>query len=308
MKNHFDLKSVLIVLSVLLLAVACTPGSAVSSTTNRLMVSPLPTVAVAGSQPVVPSKTQAAAPAVTPPTAVGKIFSGAGETMVNVRNGPGTTYERIGSLPAGVEVQVTGRSPNRDWLRVSAAGMEGWVFSSFVIVDGNTLAVPCVSGATGDCGTADVPIGNDQAIANIRAMFDPQDLSLSFLEETNNPNADMRKSLIYMDEQGGEYWVDQRTLQVVQWIAGQTENLGEVKTIAALRMLAKTFAMRQSPTFRQKSSLLTITESTKDGKQYAFRWEDRPASGHVMPPFLLIVIRTDGYIQSYFNTLDVLVR
>ena len=40
MKNHFDLKSVLIVLSVLLLAVACTPGSAVSSTTNPLMVSP----------------------------------------------------------------------------------------------------------------------------------------------------------------------------------------------------------------------------------------------------------------------------
>ena len=199
--------------------------------------------------------------------------------MVYVRNGPGTTYERIGSLPAGVEVQVTGRSPNRDWWRVSADGMEGWVFSSFVIVEGNTRAVPCVSGATGDCGTAEAPIGNDRAIASIRAMFDSQDLSLTFLEETNNPNADLRKSLIYTDEQGGEYWVDQQTLQVVQWIAGQAENSGEVKTIAALRTLAKTFAMRQSPTFRQKSGLLTMTESTKDGKQYAFRWEDRSAPG-----------------------------
>ena len=82
--------------------------------------------------------------------------------------------------------------------------MEGWVFSSFVIVEGNAQAVPCVAGAAGDCGAAIVPTGSDQAIASIRMMLDNSNISLSFLEEKDNPNADLRKSLIYTDEQGGE--------------------------------------------------------------------------------------------------------
>ena len=151
---------------------------------------------------------------------------------------------------------------------------------------------------------ATVPIGNDQAIANIRAMRDQQDLSLIFLEEANNPNGDLRKSLVYTDEQGGEYWVDQQTLQVVQWTAGQTASSGVVKTTAALRSIAIMFADRQSPRFRQTSGRLTFTETSKDGTTCSFRWEDRTLPGHVLFPFLQVVIRTDGQIINYHNTLE----
>ncbi len=226
--------------------------------------------------------------------------------MVYVRNGPGTTYDRIGSLPSGLEVQITGKSPHEDWWRVSADGMEGWVFSSFIALEGNAQAVPCVSGSAGDCGTSESPIGNDQAIASIRVMLDNSNISLSFLEENENPNADLRKSLIYTDEQGGEYWFDQQTLQVVQWTAGQTGSSGEVKTTAALRSIVITFADRQSPRFRQNSGSLTFTETSKDGTTYAFTWEDRTFPGHVLFPFLQVVIRADGDIINYHNTLDVL--
>ena len=137
-------------------------------------------------------------------------------------------------------------------------------------------------------------------------MIGAQDLPIFFLNEDDNANADLRKTLIYADEQGGEYWVDKQALQIVYWMPGQTENSGEVKTIDVLRSTARTFAERQSPMFRQKDSSLTYTESTKDGSAYAFRWDDQSMTGHMMFPFLQILIRTDGQIINYYNTLDIL--
>lgn len=299
MNNLFDKKSVLLSFIILLLAVGCTPGGVgyptaiPSKTANEL-------------QPIVHTKTQTAAPTLALSIATGKILLGAGETFVHVRSGPGTNYDRIGTLPAGRVVQVTGRSLHGDWWRVSADGIEGWVFSSYVIVEENAQAVPCVAGSESNCAAAETPFGNDQAIASIRAMLGTQDLPLFFLKEDGNPNADLRKTLIYADEQGGEYWVDKQTLQIVQWMPRQTENSGDVKTIDTLRSIARTFAERQSPKFRQKDSSLTFTESTKDGSAYAFRWEDRAITGHMMFPFLQILIRTDGQILNYHNTLDIL--
>ena len=136
-------------------------------------------------------------------------------------------------------------------------------------------------------------------------MIGVQDLPLLFLREDGNPNADLRKTLIYADKKGSEYWVDKQALQIVYWMPGQTENSGDVKTIDMLRSTARTFAERQSAVFRQKAGGLTFTESTKDGSAYAFRWDDRSITGHMMFPFLQILIRTDGQIVNFFNTLDI---
>jgi len=247
--------------------------------------------------PIAQKETQTPVPTLALPIVTGKIV--VSETFVNVRSGPGTTYDRIGTLPGGTKVQVTGRSPQKDWWRVSADGIEGWMFSSLVIVEGDAQAVPCVVGSESKCVTAEIPSGNDQAIASIRAMIGVQDLPLFFLREDGNPNADLRKTLIYADEQGGEYWVDKQALQIVFWMPGQTEISGDVKTIDMLRSTARTFAERQSPMFRQTDSSLTFRESTKDGSSYAFRWDDRSITGHMMFPFLQILIRTDGQIINF---------
>jgi hypothetical protein len=305
MKIYFDQKPVLFLALIALLTVACTPIVGILPTTTLPVPSLLPSRMITEQSPLLSMEITTDVPLSTLPAASGKILPDDGDIVVYVRSGPGTTYDRIGSLPVGKEVQVTGRSPHGDWWRVYADGVEGWIFSSYIIVEGNVQIVPCVSGAAGDCGASESPIGNDQAIASICVMLDNSNISLSFQEEKGNPNADLRKSLIYTDEQGGEYWVDQQTLQVVRWTAGQTGSSGEVKTIAALRTLAKTFAMRQSPRFRQNSGSLTFTETSKDGTTYAFRWEDRTLPGHVLFPFLQVVIRTDGQIINYHNTLDI---
>ena len=305
MNYLFDKKALLFSVIILLLVVGCTPGVVDNPTATPSPVSTAIPSKIANELHLIAQKeTQTPVPTIAPLIGTGKIV--ASETFVNVRGGPGTTYDRVGTLPGGTKVQVTGKSPQNDWWRVSADGIEGWMFSSLVIVEGDAQAVPCVVGSESKCVTAEIPSGNNQAIASIRAMIGVQDLPLFFLREDGNPNADLRKTLIYADEKGGEYWVDKQALQIVYWMPGQTEISGDVKTIDMLRSAARTFAERQSPMFQQKESSFTFTESTKDGSAYAFRWDDQSLTGHTLFPFIQILIRTDGQIINFYNTLDIL--
>ena len=305
MNYLFDKKALLFSAIILLLVVGCSPGVVDNPTATPSPVSTaIPSKTANELHLIAQKETQTPVPTIVPPIVTGQIV--ASDTVVNVRSGPGTTYDRIGTLQGGTVVQITGRSPQNDWWRVSTEGVEGWVFSGLVFVEGDAQAVPCVAGSESNCRTLETPSGNDQAIATIRAMIGVQELPIFFLKEDGNANADLRKTLIYADKQGGEYWVDKQALQIVFWMPGQTENSGDVKTIDTLRSTARTFAERQSPMFRQTDSSLTFTESTKDGSAYAFRWDDRSKTGHMMFPFLQILIRTDGQIINFFNTLDIL--
>lgn len=243
---------------------------------------------------------------ISPPLFIGTILSATAEDrFVFARSGPGTTYERVGSIPSGQTVQVIGRNPERDWWQIRTDTLEGWVFSAYVHVEGDALAVPCISTAGVDCTPVAVPVANDQAIASIRAFRNQNDLLLTYDGETENPNADLRDSLAYRDHQGGQYLVDQETLRVAEWTPQLAADAGETKPVEELRALALTFAYHQSPRLAQNPDSLTFTQMTKDGSQYAFRWEDQSITGHMMTPFLQVVIRTDGEILQYINTLDI---
>lgn len=247
-------------------------------------------------------------PEATPtlPTVTGMVVSSNTEdSFVFARSGPGTMYERVGSIPSGQTVQVIGRNPERDWWQIRTDTLEGWVFSAYVHVEGDALAVPCISTAGVDCTPVAVPVSNDQAIASIRAFRNQNDLLLTYDGETENPNADLRDSLAYRDHQGGQYLVDQETLRVAEWTPQLAADAGETKPVEELRALALTFAYHQSPRLAQNPDSLTFTQMTKDGSQYAFRWEDPSITGHMMTPFLQVVIRTDGEILQYINTLDI---
>ena len=309
MNYLLDKKALLFSSIILLLVVGCTPGFIDNPTATLPPISKaIPSATVNELHPIAQKDTQTPVPTLALSIVTGKIRQVEAMPFATVRSGPGTTYDRIGTLPGGMLVHVTGRNPQRDWWRVSAEGMEGWVFSSFVLVEGDVQAVPCFAGSEGNCTPLENPSGNDQAIASIRTMIGAQDLPIFFLNEDGNPNADLRKTLIYADEKGGEYWVDKQALQIVYWMPGQTEISGAVKTIDMLRSTARTFAERQSSMFQQKESSFTFTKSTKDGSAYAFRWDDRSMSGHSMFPFLQILIRTDGQIINYYNTLDIFVK
>jgi len=80
---------------------------------------------------------------------------------------------------------------------------------------------------------------------------------------------------------------------------------GVTKSIEELHSLALTFAYHQSRRLAQNPASLTLRQMTKDGSHYAFRWEDQSITGHILPPFLQVIVRTDGEILQYMNTLDI---
>jgi len=48
---------------------------------------------------------------------------------VHLRSGPGTTYQRLTTLPAGAQIDIGGCS---SWCQVSWRGYHGWIASSYV--------------------------------------------------------------------------------------------------------------------------------------------------------------------------------
>ncbi|MDE0428466.1 MAG: SH3 domain-containing protein, partial [Caldilineaceae bacterium] len=64
---------------------------------------------------------------------------------MNVRQGPGTTYEIVGAATLGQEFPVTGKNADGDWWQIDFNGQAGWLFAPFVTA-ANTENVPVAGG------------------------------------------------------------------------------------------------------------------------------------------------------------------
>ena len=128
-----------------------TPKPTFTPTPN---VSPTPLVlAMATKPPAAPAATAAApAPAAPSPTAVPPTAAPTAPAApvvpklttsqnVNVRSGPGTTYNRLGELDAGQTFDITGKNPAGDWYQFSYNGQPGWVRNDFVTLSGDAGGV-----------------------------------------------------------------------------------------------------------------------------------------------------------------------
>ncbi len=84
--------------------------------------------------------------ATTPPAnAVGTV---SGVSFLNLRSGPGMTYERINVLSNGNQVTLLGRDNFGGWLKVRlASGQEGWVGSAYITSSTVFSTLPVVSGS-----------------------------------------------------------------------------------------------------------------------------------------------------------------
>jgi hypothetical protein len=86
---------------------------------------------------------QAAAPTDTPlpePTATPQAAEVVVNSAINIRQGPGTTYNLLGSAQPGERFPVTGKNQSGDWWQISYNGQSGWVFGQLVTAQ-NTEAV-----------------------------------------------------------------------------------------------------------------------------------------------------------------------
>ncbi len=72
---------------------------------------------------------------------------------INVRSGPGTSYESLGTLSPNDVVPVTGRDSSGAWMQIEFKGAAGWAASEFMQVDGAD-ALPVTAETTQVIGTA----------------------------------------------------------------------------------------------------------------------------------------------------------
>ena len=56
-------------------------------------------------------------------------------TLLNLRSGPGEEFPIVGVMERNVRVDMTGCLPDWSWCVVTVAGVPGWVFAKYVVVD-----------------------------------------------------------------------------------------------------------------------------------------------------------------------------
>jgi uncharacterized protein YraI len=127
--------------------------------------------------PAQPSASPSAAPTPAPstpepppvPDVVGQLWVTAD---VNVRSGPSAQAERIGSLAAVTQVDVTGATEN-GWTQVVIDGQAGWVNSEY-LVEAKPEPQPVAEAAPPAVSNASCPIGADiesNLTVNAKAVY-----------------------------------------------------------------------------------------------------------------------------------------
>ena len=90
---------------------------------------------------------------------------------MNVRQGPGTEYARIGGAFEGEEFEITGKSADGEWWQIDFDGEAGWVYAPFVTAT-NADSVPTVEAPSVQTPvTAPGVAGAGQAPANAIATI-----------------------------------------------------------------------------------------------------------------------------------------
>ncbi len=115
-----------------------TPKPTFTPTPN---IPPTPIIIATATKPpttptVAPTATVPSSPTAVPATPTPAAPKLTANQNVNVRNGPGTNYTRIGELSAGQSFDIIGKNAAGDWYQFSLNGQLAWVRSDFVTVSG----------------------------------------------------------------------------------------------------------------------------------------------------------------------------
>lgn len=63
---------------------------------------------------------------------------------VNLRSGPGTNYPKVGALPVGKSLEITGRNNDSTWWQVSTTGGLAWIAASVTTASNVDNSIPVV--------------------------------------------------------------------------------------------------------------------------------------------------------------------
>lgn len=131
---------------IILTACGVIPTATLTPTvTPALLPASTPTVAVTA-LPLSPTDTPTVTRTPAPPTATPVPPVAAMRIRVNVRQGPGAAYPKIGELDRNVKVIIVGKSEDAKWFQVPYdANKAGWVAADFVDVSGSISQVQVVA-------------------------------------------------------------------------------------------------------------------------------------------------------------------
>lgn len=236
-------------------------------------------------------------------TFYGKVFVKSRQGQVYIRNGPGSSYERMAVLLEGKEASVISKTVEGDWLQISLDNETGWVYAELVNVEGDQSEIPC-NVRFSNCELSPTPDNYESAVKNIRTIIGDSLVPLHYVSTEKNPNANLREVYVFRDDDGGEYQVDMKTNQVIQFIRNASVNSENSKSFDEIKQLAEAFATKNSAYFVKYSNELVYSTAIKDGPIFSFRWDLRP-SMQMMPPFLQIILNSNGQVVSYINALDI---
>jgi len=108
--------------------------SAVASTANPAATS-RPTVATQSSQPTVAQATVQRA------TATSSVPIAVFDRNQNVRNGPDTNFDRIGTFAPGQQAEILALNLDETWYKVRFQGGQAWVYAPLVQLQGSTTGL-----------------------------------------------------------------------------------------------------------------------------------------------------------------------
>jgi hypothetical protein len=158
-------------------------------------------------------------------------------------------------------------------------------------------------------------IAHRAAVSLIRELREDPDLGVRYLTSERHP-APHSSTLIdvYVDDHDHRYWIDARTLALVQSFpakdpypsARAPRPRKRRPNVAPIRAKAVSLLNRLVPDFEERRVCLHPFEGNDDGAVYHFRWDDyaAPLAESEDPPFVHISISADGRWQSFTNTLQ----
>ncbi len=104
------------------------------------VITATPTITVITATPMQPPT---ASHPVIDPNGACMVASASGAT-INVRSGPGLSYNIVSHLSPTMTAPVYGRMPDNSWVQVNVNGVIGWMSTTVVVLGGNCSGVPVV--------------------------------------------------------------------------------------------------------------------------------------------------------------------